>query len=257
MLELETLSAAPASMALPNPRRLTHVSQGTMSLPEVDLSLSLFSNPTCHQQMFLDSMNLSYGFGFDNISGCRSEEYSTMASPQEIFGQQGLSYMDDGIRGEGVHLATLDSRNTLNSRPIKIETVSHTSDDDDLRCGQVRGGQLPVPPNEKDISTDVDTLMRAIQTKATPPAPQAQPPRVYDDTVRDSSSDSVSSATNGGIPIASKAKRRYPCRTSSCAKVFTQKTHLEIHMRAHTGHKPYVRPSKVTEKSGMLKRSAR
>ena len=246
MLEMETLSAHPASMALPHPRRLTHVSQGTMSLPEVDLSLSLFSNPTCHQQMFLDSMNLSYGFGFDNTSGCRSEEYGTMASPQEIFGQQELSYMDDGIHAEGVQLATFGSRNTLNSPPIKIESVSHTSDNDDLRCGQVRGGQLPVPSSEKDISTDVDTLMRAIQTKATPPAPQAQPPRICDDIVQDSSSDSVSCATKCGIPIASKSKRRYPCRTSSCTKVFTQKTHLEIHMRAHTGHKPYVRPSKVT-----------
>ena len=202
--------------------------------------------------MFLDSMNLSYGFGFDNTSACRSEEYGTMASPQEIFGQQDLSaYMEDGFHGERVHLASPHgSRDTLNSRPIKTETVTQTPDDDHLHCGQVSGGQLPAPQSEKDISTDVDTLMRAIQTKATPPA---QPPKVYDDVVRDSSSDSVSSATKCGIPIGSKSKRRYPCKTSSCAKVFTQKTHLEIHMRAHTGHKPYVRPFKATRELGMLK----
>lgn len=251
MLGLEPLSQSdPGPMALSNPQRLTHLSQGTMSLPEVDLSLSLFSNPACHQPLFLDSMNLSYGFGFDNTSGCRNEEYGTMASPQEIFGQQDLSaYMEDGFHGEGVHLTSPHgSTDTLNSPPIKIETVTHLPDDDDLHCGQVSGGQLPAPPSEKDISTDVDTLMRAIQTKATPPAHQAPPPppRVYDDPVRDSSSDSVSSATKCGIPIGSKSKRRYPCKTSSCAKVFTQKTHLEIHMRAHTGHKPYVRSFKAT-----------
>ena len=247
MFELEALSSFdPASMAVRNPRRLMHLSQGSMSLPEVDSSLSLFSNPTCHQSMFLDSMNLSYGLGFDNTSGCSSEEYGTLASPQDIFGQQDLSYMEDELHAEGLLPSSLGSRDTLNSLPIKIESVSHMPDDDDPHCGQVRGGQLPVPPSEKDISTDVDTLMRAIQTKATPPAHQAQPPRVYDNLVRDSRSESVSSATKRGIPIASKSKRRYPCRTSSCAKVFTQKTHLEIHMRAHTGHKPYVRPSKAT-----------
>lgn len=259
VLRLEALSQSdPGPMALSNPQRLTHLSQGTMSLPEVDLSLSSFSNPTCHQPMFLDSMNLSYGFGFDNAGGCRSEEYGTMASPQEIFGQQDLSYMEDGFHREGVHLASLHgSRDTLNSPPIKIETATHKPDDEDLHCGRVLGRQRPTPRSEKDISTDVDTLMRAIQTKATPPAHQAQPPRVYDDLVPDSSSDWIPSATKCGIPIGSKSKRRYPCKTSSCTKVFTQKTHLEIHMRAHTGHKPYVRPFEATWKLGMLNKNAR
>lgn len=209
-----------------------------MSLPQLDLSLSLFSNPSCHQPTFFDSMNLSYGLGFDT-SGCRSEAFGTNASPQEIFGHQDLAYMENGLHGVEAQPMSL-GRDTPNSPPIKIESVSQMLDDDDRYREQVRGGQLPVSQKEKDIGTDVDTLMRAIQTKATLPVHKIQPPRVYDHNIRDSSNDSVSSAVNRGIPNESRSKRRYPCRISSCAKVFTQKTHLEIHMRAHTGHKPYI-----------------
>lgn len=188
--------------------------------------------------MFLDPANLSYGLEF-GTSGCSSGGYGTIASPQEIFGHQDLAYMEDEIHPEEVQPVSLDT-DAPNSPPIKIESVPQMKDDDDPYCGQVRGGQLPVPPKEKDIGTDVDTLMRAIQTKATLPAHKTHTPRAYGHNVRASGSDSVSSAVKGGIPIESKAKRRYPCRIPSCAKVFTQKTHLEIHMRAHTGHKPYV-----------------
>ena len=231
-------------MTIPNPRRLMHMSQGTMSLPEVDLNLPLFSNPNCHQPIFFDSMNLNYGLGFET-SGCSGEEYGTIASPQRIFGPQDLAYMEDGLHDEEAQPQSL-GKDTPNSPPIKVESASKIPDDHELYCEQVRGGQLPVPSYEKDTGTDVDSLMRAIQTKATLPAQKIQPPRVYEHNTRDSSSDSGSPALKCSIPIESKSKRRYPCRIPSCAKVFTQKTHLEIHMRAHTGHKPYVRPSRAT-----------
>ena len=238
-------------MAIPHSRRLTHTSQGTMSLPEVDLNLSLFSSPACHQPLLFDSINLNYGLGFDP-SGCSTEEYGTIASPQEIFGHQDLTYVVDRPHREEAQAVPL-GRDSPNSPPIKIESVSQVLDDDDLYCGPVRTKQLPVSPNEKDIGTDVDTLMRAIQTKATLPVQQIQSPRVHgNNSVRDPSSDSVSSAMKCDIPVESKSKRRYPCRLPSCAKVFTQKTHLEIHMRAHTGHKPYVRSFRADWKQGML-----
>lgn len=229
-------------MAIPNPRRLTHMPQGTMSLPEVNLSLPLFSNPTCHQPLFFDSINLSYGLG-PGTSGCSSEEYGTIASSPELFCHQDLAYMEHRLHGEEAQPVAL-GRDIRTSPPIKIESASQTLNDDDLHCEQVRHVQLPVPPNEKDIGTGVDSLMRAIQTRATLPVHKIQSLRICDHNVRDSSSGSASSAMNCGVPIETKSKRRHPCRIPSCAKFFTQKTHLEIHMRAHTGHKPYVRPSR-------------
>jgi uncharacterized Zn-finger protein len=35
-------------------------------------------------------------------------------------------------------------------------------------------------------------------------------------------------------------KKRYICEIAGCDKRFSQKTHLEIHERKHTGDKPYV-----------------
>lgn len=38
----------------------------------------------------------------------------------------------------------------------------------------------------------------------------------------------------------SKSKKKYHCSMPDCNKSFYQKTHLEIHTRAHTGIKPFV-----------------
>lgn len=72
------------------------------------------------------------------------------------------------------------------------------------------------------FSTDIDTLMRAIQAKQ-----PAEPQRSTERTVAAS-------------PSSSKARKRYQCALPDCGKTFFQKTHLEIHTRAHTGIKPFV-----------------
>ncbi|KAK4548507.1 hypothetical protein LTR36_009417 [Oleoguttula mirabilis] len=73
------------------------------------------------------------------------------------------------------------------------------------------------------FATDIDTLMRAIQAK-TKPAQQRQKER----------------SRPVQPPSASKVKKRYQCDVPGCDKAFYQKTHLEIHTRAHTGVKPFV-----------------
>lgn len=74
------------------------------------------------------------------------------------------------------------------------------------------------------FSTDVDTLMKAIQLKTQPSQPtQGTPPSSSPDT------------TNPPKP-----RKRYQCSITDCNKSFYQKTHLEIHTRAHTGVKPFV-----------------
>ncbi|KAK4622000.1 Asparagine-rich zinc finger protein AZF1 [Fulvia fulva] len=75
------------------------------------------------------------------------------------------------------------------------------------------------------FATDIDTLMRAIQTKTGSATEQRQKdqPQV--------------TITEISPP---KPKKRYECDVSDCGKAFYQKTHLEIHTRAHTGIKPFL-----------------
>jgi hypothetical protein len=81
------------------------------------------------------------------------------------------------------------------------------------------------------FSTEVDQLMRAIQSKSTnpppPPAPVYQEPKKVDEPQQPAEP-------------RIKARKRYPCSMPGCHKSFYQKTHLEIHTRAHTGVKPFV-----------------
>ena len=93
----------------------------------------------------------------------------------------------------------------------------------------------------QDGKTNVDTLMRTIQSKGSEPASTHPPvPRTalsgpMSGYTRPSTS---SKEARGGQ--SSRARKKYQCQVSSCGKRFFQKTHLEIHMRAHTGFKPFV-----------------
>lgn len=73
------------------------------------------------------------------------------------------------------------------------------------------------------FSTDIDILMRAIQAKSKP-VDRRPPERPR--------------------PVAparqNRSKKRHVCDQAGCGKSFYQKTHLEIHHRAHTGVKPFL-----------------
>ncbi|KAF2715167.1 zinc finger protein-like protein OZF [Pleomassaria siparia CBS 279.74] len=93
------------------------------------------------------------------------------------------------------------------------------------------------------FATDVDTLMKAIQSKQKPDPPQQhpQPPEVRDHTQQTSLPPTVSSPVHeDAAKPTQKSKRRYQCSMPDCQKSFSQKTHLEIHTRAHTGAKPFL-----------------
>lgn len=89
-----------------------------------------------------------------------------------------------------------------------------------------------------NFATDVDTLMRAIQAKQpeSPQVPQtnkvSQPFKLRFNSLTETQED--------GDKPTQKPRKRYQCNMPGCNKSFYQKTHLEIHVRAHTGAKPFV-----------------
>ncbi|RDL35330.1 uncharacterized protein BP5553_07261 [Venustampulla echinocandica] len=110
-----------------------------------------------------------------------------------------------------------------------------------------------------DFGTEVDTLMKAIQAKSEsstfqPPSTEQNRTVVGAYTPPYSSHSSQSSGSESGLvgtpkltggdyqdgTTSTRGKKRYQCTIGNCTKVFQQKTHLDIHERAHTGEKPYA-----------------
>ena len=101
----------------------------------------------------------------------------------------------------------------------------------------------PGTPGEVTFGTDVDTLMRTIQTKSGNRRPASQNASMQDTNDRSMGSDSHLAGREcygeQGQGYG-RSRKQYQCTVPSCSKVFFQKTHLEIHERAHTGSKPFV-----------------
>ena len=96
-----------------------------------------------------------------------------------------------------------------------------------------------------ETNTNVDMLVRTIQAKANTKSeqtsavtsPATQEKFNYGSLGSQSPSSVFWDASARG---SANPRKRYQCDIPSCAKSFFQKTHLDIHMRAHTGHKPFV-----------------
>ena len=138
---------------------------------------------------------------------------------------------------------------TENPSPATATSVSSAANFPDSATADstIRQQGSPVKTETgASFSTDVDTLMRMIQAKGGSEAdeePQQRPAVAHVPAV---SALAANSPTQSPAPKvegqsrSGKSRKRYQCTIPNCNKYFYQKTHLEIHTRAHTGIKPFV-----------------
>ena len=212
-----------------------HFNLGGLQTSSFDFGSSLFPQSIFNCPPVYDSLTLGYDFGLQSARNDIS--CAPNVSPHQIFGPQS-SYPVQPQR-------TVSYPSDHVSRPIKIESdgvesLGHLSQDP-----QAQDGQPPFSADKDRMGTDVDTLMKTIQNQVKVPVHRLEFARSETSGSPNPSSDTESSSLEPSQRVASSSRRRYSCKMPSCAKSFTQKTHLEIHMRAHTGYKPYVRRTMV------------
>lgn len=110
------------------------------------------------------------------------------------------------------------------------------------------------PADQVNFGTEVDELMKAIQKKKDAAAAAAAAAtsssstasgKLQSQTITPAQTpkgEEAQSPVSSGSPAPAdgKPKKKWVCDGPSCNKSFVQKTHLDIHRRTHTGHKPYV-----------------
>ena len=233
-----SLNMDAADMTTPDFVHHDNALHGPMSASNFDMTSSLFANPAFNYPTQYTSIDLGYdlglGYGGYNVA------IGANASPQQIFGHHTPAYSEGTLYSQGLH-HVMSVHSTQRSPTIKIEVVSQDSDHVKFQSQELQHFKLTPAAKDNAVGTDVDSLMRAIQTKVKKSMPQPHPSIASDSSSDSASSDSSSPSVRNTDRRCSKARRRYPCKMPACTKVFTQKTHLEIHTRAHTGYKPYVR----------------
>ncbi|KAF5023230.1 hypothetical protein F66182_4705 [Fusarium sp. NRRL 66182] len=101
------------------------------------------------------------------------------------------------------------------------------------------------PNDHVSFETEVDELMKAIQSRSERQLDAGQSPLTPGMSPASEASlesqGTPASVGTSSAPLDTKVSRkRYICDGPSCKKSFTQKTHLDIHRRTHTGDKPYI-----------------
>ena len=135
------------------------------------------------------------------------------------------------------HLSPPSSR-----RGSEICTEKHDTNPN-LNSKTITANQTINPKDRIDFATDVDQLMKAIQTDEPDADSQTLTPMGSPKLEHISSH---SSPASPAVSLCSSSQgttkpKKYWCDGPNCNKGFSQKTHLDIHKRTHTGKRPYVR----------------
>lgn len=210
-----------------------------MVVPGTDLGMSLYSNAGMGYTVPFQNTGYNYNFqqgsnmSFDNFA---HYDHQPLASLPHLFTSHPEPLSTPCVRYPPSRMCE--------PLHVKLEDSSPT----EVFAGLPSSDGVPGIEDDNTFGTDVDTLMRTIQIKT-----KAKSRTQEDYSPQDSACASYGEENSSPTPAqgefcsrnsspwsVAKARKTYQCDLPTCAKLFYQKTHLEIHMRAHTGYKPFV-----------------
>lgn len=227
------------------PRSAQIIFHAAMAAPPFNLSISGFTNTRAE-----------YGIPFQpTYIGCSPLQLSSVSCNTYTHDDRRLVASTLPISPAVFNMPILGDANYRRDRVhenlhVKVENPSPRQNQTASSMDEVDDGT----GSDATFTTDVDTLMRAIQIKSAVSAQSSYVSR-GDDSSTDRCQEWDGCLTKahldfGSLNVAgwteSQPRRTYGCDVGSCAKYFFQKTHLEIHMRAHTGYKPFVSMGPIT-----------
>ncbi|KAG9520454.1 hypothetical protein KCV07_g4247, partial [Aureobasidium melanogenum] len=236
-------------MNLKNPMAQQHQSQPTMSTshfipiqtgPEMDamMDINAYSQPSMvsnamayHSSMPMDHSFTNYHMANTFNGGMpvmplepmpQWQSYDHMSMQQPPLMSHMRSESQSSIESCPPLIKSEDEQSPILPSQVFFNTPAYSSIQTDTSSS---AGSDDIPTTAS--STDIDALMKAIQSKVGNDSEQANQSVPREQQQVEASS-------------PSKPRKRYQCSMPDCNKSFYQKTHLEIHTRAHTGVKPFV-----------------
>lgn len=152
---------------------------------------------------------------FEATSYCQSphtpvscyDSFDTFEDVQSVYSDSPSSMLSDHFgMYEDIYESPLPQMTVLPSSTSQPQSLPSTED-------SCEGFNFNSPPQNQP--TEVDALMQALEEPSESP-------------------------TDGSLQFGRNGKlRKHKCPISDCQKSFSQPTHLKIHLRSHTGEKPY------------------